>query len=643
MRRMLLRPAAFAGMSLAALAIALAAWQVTSAEGSVELRIVPQFSNLYMGGPTPVLDVRTSGNETPVKAFRLHLTFPSDIISLNVTPGPWLGNSGRSTFCTTSRPAAGELVFACDSSGSEPGATGDGVLATLTTSASSTLALRSTTLNGVTALIQHKISGTSISGMDDGVLPINGLHGALVTVRALEGDINGDCIVNVVDTQIVASRYRSSFGELRYSIFVDLEPFDTDGDVDVKDLQFVFGRVGSTCEEPIPPQDPQTSPTPTSSPTSPATATFTPTATRTATSTATGTATNTATVANTETPTHTPTPTSTATGVPTSTSTPTRTATGSSTSTSTATRTPTRTATAAVSATATGPAGTTTAPAGTTTVASSTLTPGPTNTAVPTATATAGLGTPTAVGSTQTAAATNTPVPTATSTPTPTLTRTPTRTSTATAMPTALPGVCPLTQGFWKNHSELWPVTSLTLGGRTYTQAQLLEILRTSTVGDASIILAHQLIAAKLNVAAGASTSISTTIADADALLASVKALPANVPPSGSKGQQMVALAITLDDYNNNCQRDGDGDGYRDAEETKLGHDPNTYCGTMRADVDGDGLVSILDLTAVASEFLASVPPAPDRLRQDADTLISVLDLSIQASKFTRGIGECPR
>ena len=72
------------------------------------------------------------------------------------------------------------------------------------------------------------------------------------------------------------------------------------------------------------------------------------------------------------------------------------------------------------------------------------------------------------------------------------------------ATPTPTPaGVCPLSQGYWKNHPNAWPVNSLMLGSQTYTKAELLAILNTPGGGDASMILAVQLIAAKLNIAAG--------------------------------------------------------------------------------------------------------------------------------------------
>jgi hypothetical protein len=108
---------------------------------------------------------------------------------------------------------------------------------------------------------------------------------------------------------------------------------------------------------------------------------------------------------------------------------------------------------------------------------------------------------------------------------------------------------CTFTLGFWKNHASAWPVTSLTLGAATFTEDQAIDLLRTPPRGgDASIILAHQLIAAKLNLAQGADgSSVAMTIADADALLT---AHPVGSKPGGADRDQMVALSSTLDDFN---------------------------------------------------------------------------------------------
>lgn len=119
----------------------------------------------------------------------------------------------------------------------------------------------------------------------------------------------------------------------------------------------------------------------------------------------------------------------------------------------------------------------------------------------------------------------------------------------------AMAAPCPLTQGFWKNHPDAWPVTSLTLGGITYTQAELLTILNTpigtGKKADASLRLADQLIAALLNIANGSDpTPISATIADAQFLLTGCS-LPCGVSPSSPLGQEMTADAAVLAAYNN--------------------------------------------------------------------------------------------
>jgi hypothetical protein len=62
---------------------------------------------------------------------------------------------------------------------------------------------------------------------------------------------------------------------------------------------------------------------------------------------------------------------------------------------------------------------------------------------------------------------------------------------------------CTLTQGFWKNHPDAWPVTELTIAGVTYGQAELLALFDRPPRGDASLILAHQLFAALLNGGTG--------------------------------------------------------------------------------------------------------------------------------------------
>lgn len=109
---------------------------------------------------------------------------------------------------------------------------------------------------------------------------------------------------------------------------------------------------------------------------------------------------------------------------------------------------------------------------------------------------------------------------------------------------------CIFTQGFWKNHVEMWPTVSLQLGTVVYSATELQDILDTPAAGNGLIFLSHQLIAAKLNVGAGADpTSIQSAIDDADALIGGLI-----IPPVGSgfiHPSNASDLTEQLDQFNN--------------------------------------------------------------------------------------------
>lgn len=116
---------------------------------------------------------------------------------------------------------------------------------------------------------------------------------------------------------------------------------------------------------------------------------------------------------------------------------------------------------------------------------------------------------------------------------------------------------CTYTQGYWKTHgpiptgnnTNVWPVTSLTLGTVVYTDLQLQAIFDTPAAGNGLITLAHQLIAAKLNIANGADgSSVAAAIAAADALIGGLV-----VPPVGTGSlapSTTSSLTTTLGSYN---------------------------------------------------------------------------------------------
>ena len=123
-------------------------------------------------------------------------------------------------------------------------------------------------------------------------------------------------------------------------------------------------------------------------------------------------------------------------------------------------------------------------------------------------------------------------------------------------------GGCTYTQGYWKNHAGLvrndnggegsiqpdaWPVSELTLGNLTYGKDALLDIFKTPVRGNGYISLAHQLMAAKLNIENGADPSeIADVIAAADAFIGDNNVTTASCPTSA-----VGEWVQKLDDWNN--------------------------------------------------------------------------------------------
>lgn len=119
------------------------------------------------------------------------------------------------------------------------------------------------------------------------------------------------------------------------------------------------------------------------------------------------------------------------------------------------------------------------------------------------------------------------------------------------------PSACVLTQGYWKNHPSEWPVTTLTLGSVAYTQSQLLAILSQPVKGNGLVSLAHQLIAAKLNLADGATApgSVQQAIAAADLAIGNRV-----VPPGGTGSlstSSVSGLVSILDAFNSGTSPGG--------------------------------------------------------------------------------------
>lgn len=107
---------------------------------------------------------------------------------------------------------------------------------------------------------------------------------------------------------------------------------------------------------------------------------------------------------------------------------------------------------------------------------------------------------------------------------------------------------CTHSFGYWREHPDEWPVNDLILVEVDYTKEEILSILYTPPRGDATYILAFQLIAAKLNILNGADqTILGDAILDAESWLVT--------HPLGSKPKNLerkigIASAEVLEMFN---------------------------------------------------------------------------------------------
>jgi hypothetical protein len=305
------------------------------------------------------------------------------------------------------------------------------------------------------------------------------------------------------------------------------------------------------------------------------------TATPTSTSTATATSTSTRTATRTSTPTSTPTRTNT----------PTSTATRTNTPTPTFSATPTNTPTPTFSATSTNtPAPPSSTPTPTRT-ATNTSTITPTNTPVPTSTP---KNTPVPTNT-----PTNTPVPTNTPTNTPVATNTPTNTPVATNTPTNTPVPT--------NTPTNTPVPTST---PTNTPVPTNTPTNTPTATPTAT-----------NTAVSTDTPTDTPTATPTPTDTTVPTSTATDTPTPTSTPTLTPTAAPSD--------------------TPAATATPT-CAIQRADVDGDGSVSILDLTKVGLFFGQLSPPAPAAYDQDGDGRISILDLTQMAKVFGQHVTSCP-
>jgi hypothetical protein len=217
------------------------------APGLADVFIDPATADLFLGAGPMVLGERVTGVPlgNGLEGFELDVTYDDQLLKIDVLQHPFITSTGRQVFCLEAR-SEGRLRVACFTTGNQPPPEGDGVLIGLIVEALPELRIRASPGNGLPVFLDNVGAHTRLAGESD--IAVGVVGDATVTARALEGDTNGDCVVNVIDHQRMAGRYLGTAGSGLYDSFLDLEPaIAPDGDIDIRDLQMTYGRTGSSC------------------------------------------------------------------------------------------------------------------------------------------------------------------------------------------------------------------------------------------------------------------------------------------------------------------------------------------------------------------------------------------------------------
>ena len=204
----------------------------------------------------PVSSINSKGEHQTLAAFQFEVRYSNKDVCVFLTPAGNFTGPNPNVICTvrddSNSTLKGIAQIGCVTIGK--GHTGPATnlqMATITVKPQPEVfsQLRPNQENGVTVQILNQ--GCNLADEQGIAIPIFSCEDADLTFRFLEGDVDGpDCKVDVFDTQNVAFRWGADKGNLLFNSFMDLSPsghgVNGDGHIDIQDIQFVFGRFGST-------------------------------------------------------------------------------------------------------------------------------------------------------------------------------------------------------------------------------------------------------------------------------------------------------------------------------------------------------------------------------------------------------------
>ena len=187
------------------------------------------------------------GDPQDVRAFEYEVRFDGALVCVSWTPGAFVTNNNMSCLVDEEK---GLIQVGCTTKKEDPQPPVDNSsleLGVIEVRAQPSLysIIRATQDNGV--VVQIRNDQCNLADLQGHPIASNKCPDSDLTIRWLEGDLNGDCIVDTADQQLIAFRWGIRIGVAVYHPRFDL--VGKDNVITIKDVQFVFGRHNSKCEQ----------------------------------------------------------------------------------------------------------------------------------------------------------------------------------------------------------------------------------------------------------------------------------------------------------------------------------------------------------------------------------------------------------
>ena len=201
---------------------------------SVQLWLAPEHRTVEKGDDF-VLDMKSEGAR--IAGYEVALRFdPAILQAESATLGNWLDGSGRTPapLGPTIDNQNGVIRFGAYSLGSGQPPDDESQLARFTFRA---------VAQGESRIWFESAKLTDTAGQP---YPNIHTHEAQVTVQFLEGDLNGDCVVDIADIMMVVAAWGLREGQPGWNPALDL---DGNGVIDISDIMLVVQQWGETCQD----------------------------------------------------------------------------------------------------------------------------------------------------------------------------------------------------------------------------------------------------------------------------------------------------------------------------------------------------------------------------------------------------------